>query len=83
MSLQSSDKVIDDSINQSMISHSTVHRYESQVIQSTWGNPNELEDPFIFVGDGISIAKQSHQNSEDAYFITDIGIGVSDGVGSW
>lgn len=40
-------------------------------------------EQYIFVGDSYSIAKNSGKISEDASFITDIGVGVSDGVGSW
>ena len=38
---------------------------------------------FIFVGDAYSIAKNPERPCEDAFFITDLGLGVSDGVGSW
>ncbi|CDW86953.1 UNKNOWN [Stylonychia lemnae] len=41
------------------------------------------EDQFIFIGDGFQISKNQRGPSEDAFFITDIGAGVSDGVGSW
>ena len=37
----------------------------------------------MFVGDSYSIPKTAGGISEDASFITDIGVGVSDGVGSW
>lgn len=40
-------------------------------------------EQFIFVGDAYQIAKTTGGSSEDAFFITDIGLGVSDGVGSW
>ena len=42
-----------------------------------------VADDFIFLGDGYSLAKNPHGPCEDAFFITDLGIGVSDGVGSW
>jgi hypothetical protein len=41
------------------------------------------EEEIIFVGEAYSIAKNQSKGSEDAYFITDKGVGVSDGVGSW
>ena len=41
------------------------------------------EDQYIFVGDAFSIPKSNNSVSEDAYFITDKGFGVSDGVGGW
>lgn len=37
----------------------------------------------MFIGDAFAIPKNSNGVSEDAFFITDIGVGVSDGVGSW
>lgn len=40
-------------------------------------------DQFVFLGDSYSISKNPNGISEDASFITDIGVGVSDGVGSW
>lgn len=40
-------------------------------------------EQFVFLGDSYSISKSTHGTSEDASFITDIGVGVSDGVGSW
>jgi hypothetical protein len=50
------------------------HESESQLLEN---------EQFIFVGDSYQIAKNAGGSSEDAYFITDLGIGVSDGVGSW
>jgi hypothetical protein len=41
------------------------------------------EEQFIFVGDSYSISKNPGGTCEDASFITDVGVGVSDGVGSW
>lgn len=40
-------------------------------------------EQFVFLGDSHSISKAANGVSEDASFITDIGVGVSDGVGSW
>lgn len=40
-------------------------------------------EQFIFVGDSYSISKTQGATSEDSSFITEIGVGVSDGVGSW
>jgi len=40
-------------------------------------------EQYIFVGDSYQIAKKQGGSSEDACFVTDIGLGVSDGVGSW
>lgn len=37
----------------------------------------------FFVGDSYQIPKNQGEISEDACFVTDIGVGVSDGVGSW
>ena len=41
------------------------------------------DDKFIFVGDAYFIPKNPNGVSEDSFFMTDIGVGVSDGVGSW
>jgi hypothetical protein len=41
------------------------------------------DDQFIFIGDAFQIPKNPKGPSEDAFFMTDIGVGVSDGVGSW
>jgi hypothetical protein len=43
----------------------------------------EEEDQLLFIGDAYSIPKNPNGISEDAFFITDVGVGVSDGVGSW
>lgn len=40
-------------------------------------------EQYLFVGDTYSIAKNAGGTSEDACFVTDVGVGVSDGVGSW
>ena len=40
-----------------------------------------VEEDLIFVGDGHSIAKSA--KCEDAFFVSELGLGVSDGVGSW
>lgn len=37
----------------------------------------------MFVGESFSIPKNQGETCEDACFVTDIGVGVSDGVGSW
>jgi len=63
----------DDSIN---IQRITPRRQESVPIVSE-------NEQLIFLSDSYSISKASHGISEDASFITDIGVGVSDGVGSW
>lgn len=41
------------------------------------------DDQFIFIGESFQISKNPKGPSEDAFFITEIGAGVSDGVGSW
>ena len=69
----SSMKSQEDSIN---IQRVTPRRQESVPLVSD-------NEQFIFLGDSYSISKASHGTSEDASFITDIGVGVSDGVGSW
>ena len=60
------------------VSRITLKRHESEQYYSE-------NDQFIFVGDSFSIAKQSATGgtSEDASFLTEMGVGVSDGVGSW
>jgi serine/threonine protein phosphatase PrpC len=35
------------------------------------------------VGDAYNIPKNYNMESEDAFFVTEIGAGVSDGVGGW
>lgn len=37
----------------------------------------------MFIGDSYAIAKTPGASSEDACFVTEVGVGVSDGVGSW
>jgi hypothetical protein len=37
----------------------------------------------MFVGDAVLIPKGTNIESEDAFFITEKGVGVSDGVGGW
>lgn len=60
--------------------------------QSSRFNPNhsfssdtslEIEDSLVFCGDAVLIPKNKNTPSEDAYFITEKGVGVSDGVGGW
>ena len=41
------------------------------------------EDNFIFVGDAYNIPKSNKAPSEDAFFQTVKGVGISDGVGGW
>eukprot|EP00350_Pseudokeronopsis_sp_OXSARD2_P012610 CAMPEP_0170549682 /NCGR_PEP_ID=MMETSP0211-20121228/7827_1 /TAXON_ID=311385 /ORGANISM="Pseudokeronopsis sp., Strain OXSARD2" /LENGTH=49 /DNA_ID= /DNA_START= /DNA_END= /DNA_ORIENTATION= len=41
------------------------------------------DEMLIFVGDAYNIPKSRTHPTEDAFFITDIGAGVSDGVGGW
>jgi hypothetical protein len=41
------------------------------------------EDQFVFVGDAEVIPKGQNTQSEDAFFITEKGVGLSDGVGGW
>ena len=41
------------------------------------------EDNFIFVGDAYNIPKTNKAPSEDAFFQTVKGVGISDGVGGW
>lgn len=40
-------------------------------------------EQFIFVGDSYGLSKTAGAPSEDACFVTEVGLGVSDGVGSW
>ena len=41
------------------------------------------EDNYFFVGDAFNIPKYQKEPTQDAFFATDKGVGVSDGVGSW
>ena len=41
------------------------------------------EDSFIFIGETCNIPKNSQAPSEDAFFSTSKGVGISDGVGGW
>ncbi len=41
------------------------------------------DETLLFVGAAYNIPKSKTHPTEDAYFITDIGAGVSDGVGGW
>ena len=41
------------------------------------------KDEYILVGDGFMIPKRDKLKSEDAFFVTERGAGVSDGVSSW
>jgi hypothetical protein len=41
------------------------------------------EDQFIFIGGVYSKCKNDGSHSEDASFMTEKGVGVSDGVGGW
>ncbi len=44
---------------------------------------NTEDDQFIFIGEGHQIPKNPKGPCEDAFFLTEVGAGVSDGVGSW
>lgn len=41
------------------------------------------DDQFIFLGGAFNIPKNQKGPSEDAYFMNEKGVGVSDGVGGW
>eukprot|EP00347_Sterkiella_histriomuscorum_P001361 403372331 len=57
-------------------SQPSFQRYDSSTLRAE-------DEKFIFIGDGYQISKNPRGPSEDAFFITEIGAGVSDGVGSW
>ncbi len=41
------------------------------------------DDTLVFIGHGFNIPKTLAAPSEDAFFVTEKGVGVSDGVGGW
>lgn len=63
-------------MSMSSLSHQSITRWDSI--------SNSIEDDsFIFVSEAHSIPKNPDQPTEDAYFLTKKGLGVSDGVGGW
>ena len=57
-------------------------------ISSTSSRPDSFveavhDDHLIFIGEAHNIPKSTKAGTEDAYFFTDKGVGVSDGVGGW
>jgi hypothetical protein len=54
----------------------SISRAQSSIISAD-------DDEFVFVGDAFSIPKSKLSPSEDAFFVTEKGVGVSDGVGGW
>ena len=43
----------------------------------------DMSNNLVLVGNGHSIAKSKSASSEDAFFVTEKGVGISDGVGGW